>query len=240
MKKATLSLSFICILVFLSGCLFPEESRTENQVPYDDQLQSVQTAVNQFREDSGVLPIKTRDEETPIFQKYPVEFRSLVPQYLQQAPGNSFENGGIFQYVLTNVEDEPEVKLIDLRSANGLQELSRRINQYRSQNNFAPVGELLGSNLLKLDYEALNFDEEPTVASPFHPTHELPVLLTTSGELVVDYRIDIQHFIDEYGMENYSEGEDLRWLLVDHSPFVPVHSKPITVKNGEVVFMKES
>ncbi|PYZ98435.1 hypothetical protein CR205_07530 [Alteribacter lacisalsi] len=239
MKQIWTGITTALAVVLLTGCLFPSDQRGENQVPYEDQLQSVQSAVTQYREDTSVLPIQTRDAETSVFQRYPVNFRTLVPSYLQQAPGNSFENGGTFQYVLTNVEEEAEVKLVDLRSSNKLQDLNRRINQYRSQNQYAPVEEAVGPGILKLDYESLHYREEQTVPSPYHPDHRLPIHMATNGDLVIDYSLDIRHYIEEYGLGDFSEGDDLRWLLVEHAPFVPAHSKPMTIEDGEIIFKSE-
>ncbi|WP_026689471.1 hypothetical protein [Alteribacter aurantiacus] len=240
MKTLSASVWMVMAALLLSGCLFPDSERAENQIPYEDQIQSVQTAVHQYRESTQVLPIQTRDAETSVFMRYPVNFRTLVPGYLQSAPGNAFENGGTFQYVLTNVEEEAEVKLVDLRSSRKLQEISRRIDSYRSSNRFAPVNGQVGPGVLELNYEALRYDEVATVQSPFNPNHKLPIHMATNGDLIIDYRIDVMYFIEEYGMDGFSEGDDLRWLLVEHSPFVPAHSKPITVKDGEVVYMDES
>ncbi|WP_096188617.1 hypothetical protein [Evansella halocellulosilytica] len=233
------SLIVFIVAMFLTGCLYPEENRGENRVPYDDQLASVQSAVLQYRQDHGVLPIKTRDAETPIFMKYPVNFGPLIPSYLQNPPGNSFENGGVFQYVLVNPEEVPEVKLIDLTTTREIQDLQRRIMQYRRQHDYAPVQEVVGNELLKLDYELLNYDEEPSIESPFHPDHRLPLLMKPNGDIVVDYSIDIQHYIDEHGMGEYEPGDDIRWLLVDHSPFVPAYSIPQTIEDEEIIFLEK-
>ena len=60
----------------LSGCLYPQEKLAENQIPYEDQIQSVQTAVDKFQKDNGgILPIKTRDQSTPIYEKYPIDYK---------------------------------------------------------------------------------------------------------------------------------------------------------------------
>ncbi|MFA9556136.1 hypothetical protein ACERII_02340 [Evansella sp. AB-rgal1] len=236
MKYVILSVLSIGILL-LTGCLYPDEQRMKNRVPYADQIQSVQSAVNQFRQDQGVLPIKTREADTPIFRKYPIDFAKLVPRYLQSAPGNSFENGGTFQYVLVNPEELAEVKLIDITTIREIQELNRRITLYRREHRFAPIAELVGYELLRLDYEALNYSEEPTVNSPFHPNHRLPLLMQSNGEIVIDYSLDIKHYIEEYGMDGFEEGDDLRWLLVNNSPFVPVYSLPQIMNNEhEIVF----
>ncbi|QKS73224.1 hypothetical protein FLK61_30680 [Paenalkalicoccus suaedae] len=228
------------VAALLSGCLYPQEERTRNQVPYEDQLVAVGNAVNQYRENnSGLLPIATREADTPLYRKYPIQFTQLVPMYMQEAPSNSFENGGTFQYVLVDVEEEPQVKLIDLKTIRTIQEVESAIFQYRSQNDYAPVAEVIGTEILKLDYEALGFQEEPTVDSPFHPTHQLPLVLTTRGDVVIDYGLDIRFYVDEYGIGDFQEGDDLRDLLVEHAPFVPTYSLPQSIENGEIIFLEE-
>ncbi len=105
---------------------------SQNQVPYKDQVASVQTAVDQFKQESGgLLPIKTKDMDTPIYQKYPIDFTKIVPRYMQDAPGNSYESGGIFAYVLVDAETKPTVKLLDLRMADTIQDVNVHLNIYR-------------------------------------------------------------------------------------------------------------
>ncbi|MDQ0257488.1 hypothetical protein J2S74_004946 [Evansella vedderi] len=233
------SLLFFLAILLLTGCMYPDERRVENRVPYPDQIQSVQSAVIQYRQGNGVLPVSDRGEETSIFQRYPVNFSQLIPNYLQSPPGNSFESGGVFQYVLLYPDEIPEVKVIDLTMSRTIQEFSRRVQLYRREHSFAPVAEFAGDELLRLDFEALNYDEEPTVDSPYHPNHRLPLLMQTNGEIVVDYTLDIKYFIEEYGLGEYSYGDDLRWLLVEHSPFIPVNSRPQTInEDGTAEFLK--
>lgn len=225
-------------IILLSGCLYPEEERSRQQGANLEQLERVQNAVTQFQQNTGVLPIATRDADTPIFRKYPVQFSQIVPGYMSERPGNAFENGGSYHYVLVNVEEEPTVKIIDLNTSSRIQELEARVNAYRRENQYAPVEEVLEGEVLLLDHEELGYEEQPTVESPFHPNHLLPLLLTTQGDVIIDFSLDIQHYIDEYGMESYEEGEDLRWLLVDESPFVPAYSKPQALIDGEIVFIE--
>lgn len=227
------------VLILLTGCLYPDDERRENQAPYADQLDSAQRAVVKFQENTGVLPIKTRDADTPIFRKYPINFSQLVPAYLESPPGNSFENGGEYQYVLVNPDENPEVKLIDLRTVRVIQDLERKIFQYRSQNDYAPIKEVVGDELLKLDFDKLGYKEEPLIESPFHPNHKLSILYTTDGRVVVDYSLDIEYYVEEHGLENNEQEEDLHWLLVEHSPFVPVYSLPQSIEDGEVIYIDE-
>ena len=57
--------------------------------------------IKQFQEDQGgILPIKTLDQTTPIYHKYPIDFKRLVPEYMAEPPGNAYESGGVFQYVI--------------------------------------------------------------------------------------------------------------------------------------------
>ena len=121
--------SFLALTaILLAGCMYPEKELTKNQVPYQDQIQAVQTAVDSFREDNGgILPIKTKEAETPIYQKYPIEFKKITPKYIAEPPGNAFENGGIFQYVLVDVETRPTVKLFDLRITDTIRDIKLRI-----------------------------------------------------------------------------------------------------------------
>jgi len=226
---------FVCVAL-LSGCLYPSGQRVENQVPYLDQIQAVQQAVNQYRQDHGVLPIATRDMDTPIYQKYPVDFRKLVPRYLQQPPGNSFENGGVFQYVLVNVEEVPEVKLADLSVMNELRQFQTALNQYMKKHTYAPVGEMVAIGIFQVDYEKLRYKEAPRVQSRYFGNY-LPILLDNKGNIVIDYRIDLNMALQQYG-HDFIKGEDIRSVLVDNSPFVPIFSIPYTIdENGEPTYM---
>lgn len=225
------------LTILLSGCLYPEEERSSQYGANMEQLERVQGAVDQFRDNTDVLPIATRDADTPVFQRYPVQFSQIVPGYMSERPGNAFENGGSYQYVLINVEENAEVKLIDLNAAGTIREIETRINNYRATNEYAPVQEVIGNELLRLDFEALGYEEEPTVESPFHPDHRLPLLYTTQGNVIIDFSLDIQYYIDEYGMGNFEEGDDFRWLLAEESPFVPAYSMPQTLNDGEIEFI---
>ncbi|MBB5172902.1 hypothetical protein [Texcoconibacillus texcoconensis] len=233
-----IALLFLLLLI-LSGCLFPEQERAENQVPYDDQLQSVQMAVNQFQEDQGVLPIRNFDKDTSLYQRYLVDFGQLVPTYMQDPPGNSFENGGVFQYVLVNVETDPEVKLLDLRIVDQVREVQRRVNQYRADHRFIPFDEPVGNGVFSIDYEEIQYDSEPTVESPYNPNHQLPLRIHQDGNVVIDYEIDLQQTFKDAELEGAASNEtDLRKLLIESSPFVPVYSLSYTFEDGEIKFFQ--
>lgn len=231
MKKLLVTL----VLLLLTGCLYPEEQRVENQVPYQDQIFSVQQAVVLYRLENQALPIHHREIEGDAFQQNLVNFQKLVPKYLQQPPGNSFENGGVYQYILVNVEEDPQVKLIDLTMTKEIQEFQRAVNEYRRKNRFAPVKEIVAPGVFLLDNEKLNMKVPPTVKSPFHPDHRLPLYIDGNGQVIVDYTIDLNYALNKFN-HSFKQGDDVREILVNNFPFVPAYSLPYTIEEGKVVF----
>jgi hypothetical protein len=222
--------------LFLSGCMYPKEKLAENQIPYTDQIQAVQQAVNSFKEDNGgILPIKTKDAVTPIYQKYPIEFKKIAPKYIAEPPGNAFESGGIFQYVLIDVETNPTVKLLDLRMADTIREINIRIKS----NGYPPYKDKIADNLYTIDFDELGYKQEPYAVSPF-TNQNLPFVVTTNAEVYIDYRQDLFQKLKEIDKE-VKQGEDIRYILVEDSMFVPAYSLPYTIdpENNEPVFLKQ-
>ena len=69
----------LMLLVILTGCMYPQSQKVENSIPNDVQLQMVQTAVEQYRQDTeGLLPIKNQEADVPYYQKYPIDFQKLI------------------------------------------------------------------------------------------------------------------------------------------------------------------
>nr|WP_309100748.1 hypothetical protein [Fredinandcohnia onubensis] len=238
--RVTLQLMVIVFsLSLLTGCLYPKEKLTQNQIPYEDQIADVQRAVDQFKEDSGgLLPIKTRDMETPLYQKYPIDFTRISPKYIAEPPGNAYETGGVYLYVLVNVETNPTVKLLDVRISEEISELNLRVEIYRSSNGYAPFKDQLQTNVFTLDYSKLGLKEEPFVVSPFTGKN-LPLLITNTNEIFVDYRMDLYEYLTKYE-HTYQTGDDIRDILVEHSMFVPINSQPTTIDDkNEPIFLNK-
>lgn len=236
MNKFRFFLPFILVLITLTGCMYPEEKLVQNQVPYKDQLDSVQSAVKQFQEaNGGILPIKTRDAETPIYQKYPIEFKKIVPKYISEPPGNAYENGGIFQYVLVDVEENPKVKLLDLRIAETIREIKMRIEA----NGYPPFKDQIADNIYTLDFKKIGYKQEPVATSPF-TNQNLHFIISTDGEIFVDYRSDLYQAIKSTKLD-LNEGEDIRHILVNESMFVPAFSLPYTIdkSTSEPIFLEK-
>ncbi|MBD7945181.1 hypothetical protein H9650_13725 [Psychrobacillus sp. Sa2BUA9] len=232
MKKLLLTVMAMVVLV-LSGCGFKGGYEPENLLPYEDQLNSVQTAVESFREASGgLLPIKTREQETDQYIKYPIDFKKIVPAYLGKTPANSFEAGGIYQYVLMDVEENPTVKLVDLRIADTLRDLNYR----KGINGYGPIAETITEGVYKLDYKKMGYKNELSVQSPYSDTM-LPLVATGDGKVYVDYSIELNRMLQDTEV-NVKPGDDIRFLLTDNFAIVPAYSLPYTVdENNEPVFM---
>ncbi|WLR53106.1 hypothetical protein LC040_09535 [Bacillus tianshenii] len=225
------------MMVLLSGCLYPDEQLSKNQVPYESQLQSVQQAVDAFQKDNnGLLPIKTRENDTPLYRKYPVDFNKLLPRYMQDPPGSAYENGGIYQFVLTDVENDPTVKVIDLVSIDKIRDLKLRLMVYRDKHGYPPFKEQIGPNVYALDYEQLGYKETPYVESPYSE-NRLEMIADGQGEIYIDYAPDLYQALKDYEHQ-LKNGDDIRQLLVENTPIVPAYSVPYTVEDGEPVFMK--
>src|SRR5699024_1749405 len=225
------------IIIILSGCLYPENELKENDVSNDAQLEMVQTAVNQYQEETdGLVPIKTKDNDTDKYQKYLIDFSLLQDeQILQEIPESAYENGGSYQYTILDPEEDAEVKLIDLRATQKLRELNRKLDTYRNKHQYPPFGKSIEDGVYQLNYEKLGYKEEPYVASPYTDAH-LPFIITEAGDVYIDYSIDLKQALDEFEGD-VEKGEDIRSILEKNHPIVPAYSLPYTVENDEPVFM---
>lgn len=236
MKRKLLGSILMTAMVLLSGCMYPKEELSQNQIPYKDQIQTVQTAVDDFQKDNGgILPIKTKEAETPIYQKYPIEFKKITPKYMAEPPGNAFESGGVFQYVLVDVETDPTVKLFDLRLTETIRDIKLRIKS----KGYPPFKEQIAKNVFTLDYKQLGYKKQPYVVSPYS-NQNLSLVITGDAEVYVDYRPDLYQALKNEEVE-VKPGEDIRPILVKDSLFVPAYSLPYTVdtKTNEPVFLEE-
>ncbi|QHE52525.1 hypothetical protein [Pontibacillus sp. HMF3514] len=233
-------LSMMILTTFLlSGCLYPENRLAKNQTPNQLQLDTVQKAVDQFVEQHPMeLPIKTREQDVPIFRKYPVNFERLKETgIMSELPGNSYERGGVYQYVIITPEEDPTVKVIDLRTIQDVRDVNMRLIAYRNEHKYPPFKEEVAEDIYSINYELIGLDEPPTVVSPYSG-NRLPILMDVDGNLYIDYRQDLYNALQEYD-HNYVNGDDIRFLLADHSAIVPAYSLPYTVKDGEPVFYQK-
>lgn len=237
--KYTYLLAMPFIFLLLSGCMYPQSERSENQIPNEEQLAIVQQAVETYREEEGgLVPIQTKNSDTHIFEKYLIDFKQMLEKgYLSEIPGNSFEQGGIYQYTIIDPEEDLLVRLIDLQTTEKIRSVNVRLDVYRQEHTYPAYGEKITDQLYTVDYEKLGLDKEPTVKSPFSQA-DLPIIMDLNGNLYIDYSYDLNQALEEND-NDYKEGDDIRYLLVENSPFVPAYSQPYTVKDGQAVFMEE-
>lgn len=236
-KRHLIISALVIMTVVLSGCLYPGEAEEGGgKIVYEEHVESIQRAVDSFREDNGgILPIRTKDEWTDQYIKYPIEFSKVIPQYMDKIPSSSFEKGGIYQYVLMDVEENPTVKAVDLRAA----EMIRDLNMRKSANGGkVPFTDEINNGVYQVDFKQYGFKKQLTLESPYSGAH-LPLVVGGDGYFYVDYSLDLQQIIDEE-QPKIKEGEDIRILLEERSNIVPAYSLPYTVnEDNEVVFMRK-
>lgn len=233
-RKSILAL-MLSFALLLAGCMYPDNERATKENPYEEQIEVVQKAVDAYQEaNGGLLPIKTKDQDTDRYIKYPIEFAKIVPGYTEKIPSNAYENGGIFQYVLMDVEENPTVKLVDLRIAERLRDLNLR----RQINGSLPFKEEVGEYVYEIDYEKMGFKEPLKVESPYSDA-QLPIVVAADGHFYVDYSIDLNRILQEE-KPDVKAGEDIRYLLEEKSAVVPAYSLPYTVnEDNEPIFMNK-
>ncbi|GER66031.1 hypothetical protein BpJC7_06380 [Weizmannia acidilactici] len=234
-KKLLLVLSAAFFCAFLGGCLYPQAEKAGSGILDDAQLAMVQKAVEEYRKDNGgLLPIITKGQNTPVYQKYPIDFNKLkAPKnYLPEPPANAYESGGTFQYIIFDPEKKPTVKIYDVRIPDKIRELQIRI----ASQGYPPFKKEIARNVYTLDFKKLGYKKAPYVVSPY--THQkLPLVITGKGEIYVDYRRDLAKALKS-SKRPFKKGEDIRVLLTEGSPYVPAYSLPYTVnEKNEPVFM---
>ncbi|MBT2575475.1 hypothetical protein J7E26_16250 [Bacillus sp. ISL-51] len=225
-------------VLLLSGCLYPEAKKTENQVSYKHQLEQVQAAVNEFKKaNGGLLPIQTKDMKTPIYQKYPIDFKRLAPRYMEEPPASAYESGGTYQYVLVDVENKPTVKLIDLQMAEKIRDMKLRVKMYQEKHTYPPYQDVVSKSLFTLDKTKLGIKESPSVRSPVSGV-SLPLLIGADGEIYADYRVDLARCLKE-NKKTVKPGTEIQDILWKDTPFVPAFSVKYTVnEKQEPVFLE--
>lgn len=233
MRKLGLFFTLTLALFILSGCLYPDEERAGHNIPPEADIQNVQSAVENFSEgEGGVLPIQTKTD-TAEYLEYQIDFSRIVPEYLSDIPTTAYENGGTFQYVILDAEENPTVKLADLALIEELRSLSLRIN---GMGEHVELGEQVGPNVYQLDLDFYNLRENPTVKSPYSG-QELNVFYSGGQEFVIDYRPDLNMMIENENLE-FETGDDIREILFEYTPIVPIYSPEMTVdENNEAIFM---
>lgn len=226
------------VSMILTGCLYPSSERRENQIPVETYVQEVQQALDQYQKDKGVLPIRNQENETPVYRKYAIDFSRLLP-YLSRIPANAFEEGGIHLYVIVDPETNPVVRLYDVGVSSGIQDLQKKVRIYRSETGGYPLGDKITGPFYLVDFTRLETNEL-VVRSPLSGS-VLPIIIDAStGEVGIDYSIDLGLIIQNMKISEWEEDRDLRQLIPANSMFVPAHSFPYQWDQGKPRLTKKN
>ncbi|WP_281886908.1 hypothetical protein [Paenibacillus sp. YYML68] len=225
----------LVLLGLLAGCMYPNELRKENMLAGGEYVILVQSAVDQYKSKTGVLPIKNSEEATPLYEKYPIDFKKLLGAYMSTIPSNAFENGGTARYVLIDVETKPTVKMLDLTSFQQTVELQRAVDEYRSRTGVLPLAEKTAQGFHRIDFDKLKW-KQTDVRSMYSVNTRLPFLIHDSGTVTIDYALEMMKLIDKKQLQGkLAPDDDLRALLAAESYFVPARSYAYRFVNGEPV-----
>lgn len=233
--KRWLTASILILMVFmLAGCLYPNDRLQQNQISTGEYLIVVQNAVETYKQRTGVLPIKNSTEQTPIYEKYLIDFKKLIDyNVISHIPADAFEAGGTNYYVVVDPEGEMKVKLMDLIIAGKISELQRLTESYVAAGNALPLGQSVKPNFYQLDFESLGIKSEQ-VRSVYSDMY-LPILIHQSGHIAVDYAPEVMRAITMKDITEPDPKTDLRTYLVEQSNYIPVDSYPYYWKDNEPV-----
>jgi hypothetical protein len=195
-----------------------------NQAVIKDSLLLVQSAVDNYKKNNGVLPIKNFDSQTPLYEQCVVDFKKIMDQgLLGEIPTNAYEKGGSNYYVIVTPETKPTVKLLDLISIQQVNEVQSKITEYRNKHfGQIPSKQQTSIGWFTIDYAKLHMTK-PTVLSPYS---RLPIELFVAldGTVVMDYGSDIMKALQMQHVNHPSDTVDLRTFLVAASYYVPAKS----------------
>lgn len=224
----------LSMVLILAGCLYPKDRLQKNQISTGEYLILVQNAVETYRQRTGTIPIKNSTEQTPIYEKYLIDFKKLLDNnVISQIPSDAFEAGGTNYYVIVDPEGEMKVKLMDLITAEKVSDLQRKVDSYVAAGNELPLGEVIKPNFYKLEFKNLALKSEQ-VRSVYSDMY-LSILIHESGRVTIDYAPEVMKAIT---MNNISEPDpniDLRSYLLEQSNYIPVNSYPYYWKDNEPV-----
>lgn len=226
MKLRTLAVvSLVAILLSTAtGCMYPNEMRAENQVSYREATMLVQEAVAAYQKDKGILPIITSPPETPVYEKYRIQFEPLIQgNYLSAIPSAAYEQGGLGYFIIIHEETNPQVKLMDLATFQQVNDAQKLVDTYRSSHaGELPKGDELYPQFFKLNESQLK-GKLPAVKSVFSG-NPVQLMMNQQGKVYVDYAADLMIAIEKAGSKPIDAKQDLREILVAASFYVPVKS----------------
>lgn len=224
-RMASVVAALFFVLFTLSGCLYPKDQLKQNQVAPKEAVRNVQAAVDQYKSETAMLPIKNATADTPVYEKFYVDFAKLQRTgYLSDIPSSAFENGGNYYFLVIDEETSPRIKLLDIVSFQKINDIQSWVTAYIQNKGELPKGEQMYPGFYQIDYKSLN-RTAPAIRSVFSG-QTIQAIVDENGVVYSDYGIDIMQFIQKSGKTDFDARLDLRTLLVDGSDFVPVKAPP--------------
>ncbi|GFN30634.1 hypothetical protein [Paenibacillus xylaniclasticus] len=233
-------LTLLCLMAALSGCLYPKDQLVQNQMPAKDAILNIQTVVNQYFADTGMLPIVTPDADTPKYEKYRIDFAKLKGKnYISAPPSYAFEGGGHYYYLIINEESSRQVKLMDIAIFQKVSDIQREVNEYykRDSKMVSLNGDQVYPGFYRINFDLLGM-KEPEIKSVYSGRTISP-MIDERGYVYLDYAFDMMQAVQKSGMEP-KEDDDLRELLAQSSDLVPVKSPLYRFVNGEPQAQQEN
>ncbi|MUT65492.1 hypothetical protein [Paenibacillus sp. NEAU-GSW1] len=222
------------MLTALSGCMYPKSQLKQNQAAPKEAVRNVQAAIDQFQSETGILPIKNSTTETPVYEKFLIDFTQMQNKgYLSEIPSAAFEKGGNYYFIVINEETKPAVKLMNLVLFQQLTDIQNAVDEYAD----AHGGELPKTDEAYPGYNYIDYDalkrKTPELLSDYSG-QTLAAMLDEQGKVYADYGPDLMQAVQKSGSEPGADS-DLRTLLADSDLFVPVKAPVYHWKAGEPV-----
>ncbi|QHT60527.1 hypothetical protein GXP70_11670 [Paenibacillus lycopersici] len=234
LRCAAAAIVLACMAALFSGCMYPKDQLGQYQKPPKDAILNVQTVIDQYQKDTGLLPIKNSEENTPVYEKFKIDFDKLQRMnYMSSIPESAYEKGGSYYYLVINEETDPTIKLMNLVLYQKTNDLEAAVKAYAgAHGGKLPAGKTMYPSFTAIDYGVLNA-KEPELRSMFTGS-PLTAMLDPDGKVYLDYGPDIMQQLTKLEEGKKPGGDaDLRTLLVDNSDFVPVKSPVYRLVNGD-------
>lgn len=224
----------LLLALLLPGCMYPGRESGGSAVSYRESVKRIQTAVDDYYRDEGLLPIMNADETTPRFEKFRIDLDKLNQKgYLDNIPATAFEKGGTACFLLLDEEKNPTVKVMDLVTVQAVNDVQRKVNLYRSSHGGQlPAAEEVYPGLYSVDGRKAGTANLKLTS--VYSGEEMGYIMDRAGSIYADYVLDIMTAVDK-GSAHPAPDEDLRSYLLDNSWFVPVKSLPYYWSGGQPV-----
>ncbi|WP_309242075.1 hypothetical protein [Paenibacillus sp. S150] len=231
--RAGLLAAFILLGSPLTGCMYPGKAQQTGS-SYRESVQRVQAAVEDYRQQEGLLPILNADEAVPRYEKFVIDLKKLQETgYLEVIPAAAFEKGGSAYFLILDEESRPTVKLMDLVTVQKVNDVQRQINRFKSgHGGRLPVGEEIYPDLFTID--ARQAGTASITLNSIYSGQPLSFIMDRNGAVYADYSLDIMSAVQKNGGSSEA-GTDLRLQLEQASYYVPVKSLPYYWVDGQPV-----